>query len=207
MNGLAGVLLALGDAPGAQSLLEDAVKVSDGCSPRTTRSSFSSLTDLARVRSARGQHADAAALASEAIAGSERAKDVEGTASARLALGRALTGLARYPEAEPELLGAEKGSQTARPRSTQRPSGRWQRCTRSGTARTPARVTRRRPLRGRPRRARAERATCRVSGCWRCCGWSTPSPSCFGSTRADRARARARGGDVERRKLAKPPKC
>ena len=34
---------------------------------------------------------------------------MEGTASARLALGRALTGLARYPEAEPELLGAEKG--------------------------------------------------------------------------------------------------
>ena len=69
---------------------------------------LSSLTDLARIRSARGQHADAATLAREALSGYQRAKDVEGTASARLALGRALTGLARYPEAEPELLGAEQ---------------------------------------------------------------------------------------------------
>jgi tetratricopeptide (TPR) repeat protein len=108
MNNLAGVLLEFGDAPGAQALLDEAVKIERRVLPADHPLLFSSLTDLARVRSARGQHTDAAALASEAIAGYERAKDVEGTASARLALGRALTGLARYPEAEPELLGAEK---------------------------------------------------------------------------------------------------
>ena len=93
---------------GAQSLLEDAVKIERRVLAADHTLLLSSLTDLAG-RSARGQYADAAALASEAIAGYERGKDVEGTASARLALGRALTGLARYTEAEPELLGAEKG--------------------------------------------------------------------------------------------------
>jgi len=109
MNGLAEVLLALGDAPAAQSLLDEAVKIERRVLPADHALLLSSLTGLARVRSARGYHAEAAALASEAIAGCERGKDVEGTASARLALGRALTGLARYPEAEPELLDAEKG--------------------------------------------------------------------------------------------------
>jgi tetratricopeptide (TPR) repeat protein len=97
MNGLAEVLLALGDAPAAQSLLDEALKIERRVLPADHALLLSSLTDLARVRSARGYHAEAAALASEAIAGYERGKDVEGTASARLALGRALTGLRAVP--------------------------------------------------------------------------------------------------------------
>ena len=55
MNGLAEVLLELGDAPGAQSLLDDAVKIERRVLPAAHALLLSSLTDLARVRSARGR--------------------------------------------------------------------------------------------------------------------------------------------------------
>ncbi|MGZ6078792.1 MAG: tetratricopeptide repeat protein, partial [Myxococcaceae bacterium] len=108
MSNFAEVEAGLGKNREAEALYRRTLEVRRRTLPADHPLLLSSLTDLARIRSTSGQHADAATLAREALSGYERVKDVEGTASARLALGRALTGLARYTEAEPELLGAEQ---------------------------------------------------------------------------------------------------
>jgi len=68
------------------------------------------LANLARVYDGQGHYADAAKLGREAVNGWERLKvtDRDELADAHLALGRALAGLRRYPEAERELLEAER---------------------------------------------------------------------------------------------------
>ena len=67
------------------------------------------MANLARVYDGQHRYADAERLGREAVTAWERLKvtDREEVGDARLAFGRALAGLRRFPEAERELLEAE----------------------------------------------------------------------------------------------------
>jgi eukaryotic-like serine/threonine-protein kinase len=80
------------------------------------RQTLTSMNNLADVYAQLGSYREAEKLAQAAVTGYERTKrkDSPDMGEARAALGRALTGLKRYPQAEPELLEAERLLSTAK---------------------------------------------------------------------------------------------
>ncbi len=95
--------------PEAERLASEVLETSRRVLGADHPSTLAALSRLADVDNAQGLFARAAPLAQEARAGYERigSKTGPGLGNARAALGRALTGLKRYSEAEAEFLGAE----------------------------------------------------------------------------------------------------
>ena len=106
---------ARGDLTGAERAFADALAMDRRVTPGDDTSVVVDLNGLASARLARGDPAAAEPVAREAVAMSVRldGQDAATTADARVNLGRALAGNGRFPEAQAELIHANRALSTA----------------------------------------------------------------------------------------------
>jgi len=116
LNNLAVLLQARGDSSGAESVARESLGMYKRLVPGDSLDVALGLNNLAALLQARGDPAGAETPAREGVAMYERmsGKDAFSTGNVRLKLGRALAGLNRFAEAEPELIETERVFSTAR---------------------------------------------------------------------------------------------